>query len=69
MLAGSNNDDLATATGGSTNRLDPISYINVITSFIARCLSPQQPSPVITESSISNRIITVDADITHIQFD
>ncbi|CAF3901108.1 unnamed protein product [Rotaria sp. Silwood2] len=69
ILDGSVDDDLATATGGSTIGLNPYRDINATTTFVIRHLFPQHLLLSITGSGMINRTFTVDVNITRIEID
>ncbi len=69
ILDGSSDDDLATATGGSTIGLDPNRDTSATTAFVIRHLSPQQSLLTSTRSGTINTTFAVDVNITRIQID
>ena len=69
ILDGSNDDDFAAATGGSTIGLNPSRDTNVTTAFVIRHLSPQQSLLSITASGPINTTFAVDINTTRIHID
>jgi hypothetical protein len=69
ILDGSSDDDLATATGGSTIGLDPYRDTNATTAFVIRHLSPRQSLLTISGSRTINTTFAVDVNISRIHID